>query len=124
MIYEIDYAFCALSAFFFKNFFTFALFLLLGYFIFKYFIQKLSNISVILYLLFMITIFAGGIVLSFIPSKEDVMCSTVVNSYYLGIVALVLLVLLIVSIIVDLITMLKKPKEGIKEKKANKKKSK
>lgn len=103
MIYEIDLAFCALSSFFFKNFLTFALFLLLGYLIFKYLIQKLSNITVIIYILFMITIFAGGVVLSFIPSKEDIFCPTMIDSYYLGPLTFILLILLLVSIIIDLI---------------------
>lgn len=105
MIYEIDLIFCAISAFFFKNYLTFALFLLLGYFIFKYFINKLNNITIIIYILFLISIFAGGVVLSCIPSKEDVLCSTMINSYYLGPVAFVLFVSLLVSIITDLIRM-------------------
>ena len=118
MIYEIDLAFCALSSFFFKNFLTFALFLLVGYLIFKYLIQKLSNITVILYLLFMITIFAGGVVLSFIPSKEDIFCPTMIDSYYLGPLTFILLVALLVSIIVDLI---RRPFEIKEEKKEIKK---
>lgn len=118
MIYEIDLAFCALSSFFFKNFLTFALFLLVGYLIFKYLIQKLSNITVILYLLFMITIFAGGVVLSFIPSKEDIFCPTMIDSYYLGPLTFILLVALLVSIIIDLI---RRPFEIKEEKKEIKK---
>ena len=124
MIYEIDLTFCAISAFFFKNFLTFALFLLLGYFIFKYFIQKLSDITVILYFLLMITIFAGGVVLSFIPSKEDVLCPTMINSYYLGPLTLILLISLLASIIVDLIKMPRVKNVEKQEKKKIKKKKK
>ena len=121
MIYEIDLAFCAISAFFFKNFLTFAMFLLLGYFIFKFFIQKLSNITVIIYLLLMITIFAGGVVLSFIPSKEDILCPTMINSYYLGPLTFILVISLLVSIIVDLI---KLPRNKVIEKEEKKEKKK
>ena len=102
MIYEVNLAFCAVSVFFFKNFLTFAAFLLFGYLLFKYLIQKLSNISIILYLLLIISIIASGIVISLIPSKEDVLCPIMVNSYYLGPVVLTLLIGTIISIIVDI----------------------
>ena len=102
MFYDVDLAFCAVSVFFFKNFLTFAAFLLIGYLLFKYFIQKLSNISVILYLLLIISIIASGIVISLIPSKEDVLCPIMVNSYYLGPVVLTLLIGTVISVIVDL----------------------
>lgn len=124
MIYEIDLIFCAISAFFFKNFLTFALFLFLGYFIFKLFIQKLGNVSVILYLLFIVSIFAGGVVLSFIPKKENIMCSTVVNSYYLGVVASTLLIAFIISAIIDIIKILNDKKDVVKKETKIKKKKK
>ena len=129
MIYEIDLILCAISAFFFKNIFTFALFLLAAYFLFKYVIQKFSNITVILYILFMICIFAGGVVLSLIPSKEDILCPIMINSYYIGPLTFAIFIALIVSIIVDLISMLcnknkdknKKEEKTIKTKKNVKK---
>ena len=129
MIYEIDLILCAISAFFFKNIFTFAIFLLTVYFIFKYLIQKLSNLTIILYLALAVSIFAGGVVLSIISSKEDITCPIMINSYYLGPLAFSLFIALIISIIVDLIIMRfgktkkkeKKVKKEIKEEKVEKK---
>ena len=120
MIYEIDLVLCATSAFFFKNIFTFALFLFAAYFIFKYLIQKLSNFTVILYLLFIICIFAGGIVLSLIPSRENLMCPIMINSYYLGPVTFTLFIALVISMIVDIIIMIKSNSDEDNDKKEKK----
>lgn len=107
MIYWIDYAFCAISAFFFSNFFTFALFGAIVYSLLRFVISKLSNITIILYLLFVITLFVGGIVLCLLPSKEDILSDTVVNSYYLGHVAFILLIAFLMSVGSDLLTLSK-----------------
>lgn len=117
MIYEIDYSFCALSSFIFKNFLTFALFIIICYLLLKYIISYLSNLTVILYILLITTIFAGSIVLLMLPNKEDVLGHTVVNSYYLGPLSFILLLALLLSMIFDFVHLLsKKNKKTIKKK--------
>lgn len=102
MIYAINYFFCMISAFFFKSFLTIVLFVVLGFIILKYLIQKLSNITIILYLLFIITLFSGGLVLWLLPDKEDILSDKVVDSYYLGTLSFILLIALLISIGYDL----------------------
>ncbi len=106
MIYAINYFFCMISAFFFKNFLTIILFVVLGFIILKYLIQKLSNITIILYLLFIITLFSGGLVLWLLPDKEDILSDKVVDSYYLGTLSFILLIALLISIGYDLYTLI------------------
>lgn len=128
MIYDVDFAFCAVSVFFFKNFLSFAAFLLIGYLLFRYFIQKLSNVSIILYLSLIVSIIASGIVISLIPSKEDVLCPIMINSYYLGPVVLLLMISTIVSVVVDIFRVFvfkkKKEREPIIKKRVKKAKTK
>ena len=99
MFSVINSFFCSISAFFFKNILTFLLFCLLSYFLYFYVIRKLNKISRILFYIFIALVFASGVVLILLPSKENVMSSHVINSYYFGPVELVTILLLFVSML-------------------------
>lgn len=117
MIHAIDLLFCTICAFLFKHFFTFIIFIVLGFLILRFIIQKLSNITILLYLLFVITMFAGGVVLWLLPDKEDIFSDEVINSYYLGTLAFILLIALLISIGYDLYKIInskKKKKKPLK----------
>ena len=93
----INSFFCSISAFFFNNIITFLLFGLLAYMLYYIVIRKLNKLSKILYFIFIVLVFASGIVLVLLPGKENVMSSCVVNSYYFGPVELVTIILLFIS---------------------------
>lgn len=99
MFSVINSFFCSISAFFFKNIVTFLLFCLLSYFLYFYVIRKLNKTSRILFYIFVALIISSGIVLILLPSKENVMSSHVINSYYFGPVELITILLLFVSML-------------------------
>lgn len=119
MIHAIDLFFCSLTTILFKNFLTLILFFIVGYIILKFLIQKLSNISILLYLLLIITLFTGGLVLWLLPKEADPLSDEVVNSYYLGTLAFVLFVALLISVIYDLYTIYKEKNKKKKIKKSS-----
>ena len=95
----INSFFCSISAFLFSNIVTFILFILFSYLMYYYVIKKLNRISKVLYLIFISLIIASGIVLVLLPSKEDVMSSIVINSYYFGPVEFLIILLLFISML-------------------------
>lgn len=122
MIHAIDLLFCAISMFIFKNVFTFILSMGAGYLILNYLAKKLSNVSIILYVCFFITLIVGGFVLVLLPDKENKLSNVVIDSYYLGTIAFLILVALLISIAIDLFKDINKMnkkthKKEIKEKK-------
>ena len=103
MIYSINLLLCAISAFCFKNIFTFLLFAVIVVTLYHFFIKKLSDITNLLYFLTVIVILTGGLVIWLLPNKENIIPSIIVDAYYLGPVEFLLFIALLISIVFDVI---------------------
>ena len=101
MLNIINSFFCSISAFFFNNIITFILFILFVFLLYFLVISKLNNMTRILFYIFITLIVASGIVLILLPSKENIMSSVVIDSYYFGPIELVIVLLLFISMLLS-----------------------
>ena len=110
MFYSINLLLCAISAFCFKNILTFLLFGVGAWILYHFAIRKLSDITVILYILNILIILIGGFVIWLLPNKEDIIPSIIVDTYYLGPIELLLFFGFLVSLVFDIKFLLQKKK--------------
>ena len=124
MIYSINLLLCAISAFCFKNIFTFLLVLVLAFVIFNYVIKKMSNTTILLYFLNILVVLIGGLVIWLLPNREGIIPNIIINAYYLGPVEVVLFISFLISLVFDIcyLSSKKNKKKQIAKKEINREK--